>query len=277
MLLSDDNWGGRKVSENMLEKQPNIDRRTVDGFGEEWTRFDQTDVCETELKEIFASYFRIFPWHLLPENAVGYDLGCGTGRWAKYVAPRVGHLHCIDASAKALEVAKRNLREFTNCEFALASVESLPLEDGAMDFGYSLGVLHHVPNTAVGIKSCVSKLKPDAPFLLYLYYAFDNRPAWFRLLWHSSDLIRRIISRSPFWLKYCLSQAIAVFVYYPLARFACLLEMFGINVDMFLLSFYRRRSFYTMRTDALDRFGTRLEQRFTARQIQGMMEEAGLS
>ncbi len=23
----------------------------------------------------------------------------------------------------------------------------------------------------------------NAPFLLYLYYAFDNRPAWFRALW----------------------------------------------------------------------------------------------
>ena len=31
-----------------------------------------------------------------------------------------------------------------------------------------------------------------------------------------------------------------------------------------------------MRTDALDRFGTRLEQRFTQRQIKNMMEQAGL-
>jgi ribosomal protein S14 len=31
-----------------------------------------------------------------------------------------------------------------------------------------------------------------------------------------------------------------------------------------------------MRTDALDRFGTRLERRFTRSQIQSMMERAGL-
>jgi hypothetical protein len=42
------------------------------------------------------------------------------------------------------------------------------------------------------------------------------------------------------------------------------------------LSAYRGQSFYTMRTDALDRFGTRLEQRFSREAIQGMMEEAGL-
>ena len=42
------------------------------------------------------------------------------------------------------------------------------------------------------------------------------------------------------------------------------------------LSAYRSVSFYTMRTDALDRFGTRLEQRFTRRQIEQMMTAAGL-
>jgi hypothetical protein len=42
------------------------------------------------------------------------------------------------------------------------------------------------------------------------------------------------------------------------------------------LSVYRDKSFYTMRTDALDRFGTRLEQRFTAVQIRKMMQTADL-
>jgi hypothetical protein len=42
------------------------------------------------------------------------------------------------------------------------------------------------------------------------------------------------------------------------------------------LSAYREASFYTMRTDALDRFGTRLEHRFTREQIRQMMEQSGL-
>jgi hypothetical protein len=53
-------------------------------------------------------------------------------------------------------------------------------------------------------------------------------------------------------------------------------EAAGRNVDNLPLSAYRRNSFYTLRTDALDRFGTRLEQRFTRAEIQQMMEEAGL-
>jgi len=50
----------------------------------------------------------------------------------------------------------------------------------------------------------------------------------------------------------------------------------GVDVANFPLSVYRHHSLYTMQTDALDRFGTRLEQRFTAAEIETMLAEAGL-
>lgn len=256
--------------------QTNVDIKTVEGFGEEWSKFDQSDLDERERLQIFESYFKIFPWENLPENAKGFDLGCGSGRWAKSVVPRVGQLFCIDASADALEVAKMNLKNQTNCKFHNASVAEMPLENGSMDFGYSLGVLHHIPNPIEGIKQCTSKLKKGAPFLIYLYYAFDNRPAWFRALWKISDVFRRGIAKLPTSLKHFVAEIIALTVYFPLARIAYLLEKLGLNVSAFPLSIYRDKSFYTMRTDALDRFGTRLEYRFTRKEIKEMLAEAGL-
>lgn len=256
--------------------QTNVDIKTVEGFGEEWSRFDQTGMPETELNEQFERYFTVFPWNDLPENAVGFDLGCGSGRWAKVMAQRVGKLHCIDASAEALNVAKKNLANVETAEFHHASVDEIPLADNSMDFGYSLGVLHHIPDTAKGIESCVKKIKPSAPFLVYLYYAFDNRPAWFRLIWIISEVFRRTICALPFGLKKIVTDLIAVFVYFPLAKTAQLFANLGLNVGAFPLSVYRHHSFYTMRTDALDRFGTRLEQRFTRVQITEMMYAAGL-
>jgi len=146
-----------------------------------------------------------------------------------------------------------------------------------MDFGYSLGVLHHVPDTLAGLRACVSRLKTGAPFLLYLYYAFDNRPAWYRRVWQFSELVRHVVSRSPWWLRHASSQVVAATVYWPLARCAAIAERLGVDVRHFPLAFYRSRSFYVMRTDALDRFGTRLEQRFTRAQIAQLMQDAGLT
>ena len=254
----------------------NIDPRTVDGFGEEWNAYDQEELGAAEHQRLFDAYFSVFPWADLPQNAEGFDLGCGSGRWAVLAAEKVGTLHCIDASDKALAVARRRLHGRDNVTFHCASVDAIPLADGSQDFGYSLGVLHHIPDTQAALTDCVAKLKPNAPFLVYLYYAFDNRPAWFRGVWRASDIGRRLIARLPFPARKAMTSGIAAGVYWPLTRLALLAERLGRNVDNVPLSAYRHCSFYTMRTDALDRFGTWLEQRFTRAQISEMMVRAGL-
>lgn len=261
---------------NKGSQSANIDPKTVEGFGDEWARFDQSALPETELTERFDSYFAIFPFESLRRGAEGFDLGCGSGRWARMVAPRVGRLHCIDPSAKALDVARRVLGGLGNVDFHLASVGDMPVADQSQDFGYCLGVLHHIPDTREGMRSCVRKLKPGAPFLVYLYYALDNRPTAFRLAWRVSDVGRRAISRLPFPLRAGFANAIAATVYLPLARTARWLEQRGRNVENIPLSAYRNYSFYTMRTDALDRFGTRLEKRFTKDEVRAMMTDCGL-
>lgn len=261
------------------DQRANVDEATVAGFGEEWTKFDYSTDEPDVLRGVqaaFELYFKVFPWDSLPDGAEGFDAGCGSGRWARLVAPRVGKLHCVDASPDALEVARRNLRAQSNCELHCASVVEMPFADGSMDFGYSLGVLHHIPDTLEGLRACVRKLKPGAPFLVYLYYALDNRPLPFRAIWRASDIVRRGIARLPFRARYAVSQVIAGTVYFPLARSARALEKVGVDVRNIPLSAYRDQSFYVMRTDALDRFGTRLEQRFTRREVEEMMLDAGL-
>ena len=254
----------------------NLDQSVVEGFGDEWSRFDQSSLSADELESMFENYFHIFPWNTLPADAVGFDLGCGSGRWARLVAPRVGTLHLIDPS-NALEVAQRNLSGQTNCKFHQASVDSIPLADGSCDFGYSLGVLHHIPDTEAGLRACVAKLKSKAPFLLYLYYRFDNRPLWFKALWKATDIGRSAVSKLPHGPRSVVSQIIAATIYFPLARTSKLVEKAGYDPKFLPLSQYRNNSFYTMRTDALDRFGTRLEKRFTKDEIRSMMENCGLA
>ena len=257
---SDANASSRRTS--------NIDTLTVTGFGDEWAAFDQSILPEEERKRLFHGYFSIFPFEDLPPNAAGFDLGCGSGRWASMIVHRVGKLHCIDPAEKALEVARRNI---PGGIFHLADANSIPLPDSSQDFGYSIGVLHHVPDTQGALDACVRKLKPGAPFLVYLYYAFDNRPAWFRLVWAVSDKLRQAICRLPFPVKRRVTDALAWTIYWPLSRAS---RVFGPNFPLYA---YRDSSMYSLRTDSLDRFGTRLEQRFTKNQVREMMTNAGLT
>ena len=255
----------------------NLEARTIAAFGDEWTRFDQSGLSAAERERIFEDYFRIFPWHRLPAGGgEGADIGCGSGRWAAVVAPRVAKLHLLDPSAAALEVARANLKGLTNVVFEQASVDATRLMDGSLDFAYCLGVLHHVPDTPGAIKTIAAKLKPRAPFLLYLYYAFDNRPFWYHWLWRVTDVARRAVARLPYGPRYLVTQVVAAACYWPLSRVALVLERLGALPRAWPLAYYRDKSFYLMRNDARDRFGTVLEQRFTRSQIAAMLCNAGL-
>lgn len=254
----------------------NVDKRTIVSFGDEWARFDQGALVGSEHEFLFNTYFNIFPWESLPADAEGFDMGCGSGRWASLVAPRVGKLSCVDPSPEALAVARLNLGDQPNVEFLNADVSEVGIAPESQDFGYSLGVLHHIPDTKAALRDCVRLLKPGAPFLVYLYYRFDNRPVWYSMIWRLSDLLRRMICRLPVSVKSLITDLIAATVYLPLARLAYFGEKLGLKVDDWLLSSYRSTSFYTMRTDSRDRFGTPLEQRFTRCEIDQMMRECGL-
>ncbi len=252
----------------------NHDEKVIKDFGDEWTKFSYESLDEAKLKENFDQYFGIFPWDLLPTDAVGFDMGCGTGRWAKYVAPKVKTLNCIEPS-NAIIVAKQNLCEKKNIKYFKETTENCSLIPSSQDFGYCLGVLHHIPNTQEALNDCTKLLKSGAPILLYLYYNFDKKPIWFKTIWKFSDYIRKFISISPKPVKYLLASLIAYLVYFPLVRSAYVLEKMGFNVENIPLSDYRNKPFYQCKNDALDRFGTRLEQRFSKSEITKMLINSG--
>lgn len=258
-------------------KKTNMDTNVVRDFGSEWSRFDQASLSDADRTEIYGNYFHIFPWCRLPQSSIGADIGCGSGRWASLVARRVGHIHLVDPSGDALAVAMQNLSNMQNVSFHHASVDNLPFEDESLDFAYSLGVLHHVPNTADAISSIAHALKPGAPFLIYLYYALDHRPWWYRVIWRASDVLRKLISRMPVHMKNFVCECIALLIYFPLARAALLLGWLGILPDSWPLAYYRNCGYYVLRTDALDRFGTRIEKRFTCKEIETMLRSCGFT
>jgi len=267
-----------------MSNSDNIDKATVDSFGTEWSEFSQDSLNELEHNQMFQSYFGIFPWDALPKKAEGFDMGCGSGRWAKLVAERVFKLNCVDPSAAALEVARKNLSDMSNVNFLNNGVSDCVLLDESQDFGYSLGVLHYIPDTEEAMASCTRLLKPAAPFLVYLYFRFDNKPKWYAWLWSASNLVRKLVSKAPEKTKLLITNFIAAFIYYPLARAALLGKKLGLRlgkklglrVENWPLSSYRANSFYTMRTDSRDRFGTPLEHRFTRIEITKMMENCDL-
>jgi ubiquinone/menaquinone biosynthesis C-methylase UbiE len=258
------------------ESDNNIDHETVKAFGEEWDRFN--DFSDEEVQNIGQEYFDIVTEAHLNQNSLVLDVGCGSGRWSVFASKRARFIEAIDPSDAVLNAFSKTKR-IPNIRITKAGVDLIPFPDNSFDFVFSLGVLHHIPDTQKAMNACIQKLKPGGYFLVYLYYDLDNRGILFRSLFQGVNLTRKIISRSPFIIKKFLCDVIAAAVYLPLAKSGKLIKAVtkGEGYKKIPLSYYHDKSFYVMRNDSLDRFGTPLEQRYKKEEIEEMMKKAGLT
>ena len=259
-----------------LDKSENIDPEVVKDFGEEWSTFAvHTDESVRELRK---EYFDIVDSSIVNENTYMIDIGCGSGRWTDYFTDKAGFIEAIDPS-DAVFVADNMLGKKNNVRITKASVDTIPWDDETFDFGMSIGVLHHIPDTQQALNACVKKIKKGGYFYVYLYYRFDNRGWVFKSIFYLSDLLRQIISRLPQKIKKGVCDVLALVVYWPLSRFAGLLHSLNLHgaARKIPLEPYYNKPFFNLRNDCLDRFGTKLEQRFLKSEIEDMMKTAGLT
>lgn len=266
---------GRKI--DVFKGHNNRDEVTIASFGEEWNKFDS--FTDEEIDFIGKNYFDILPPHLLNPNTYAMDVGCGTGRWSYYLANKVGRIECVDPS-KAVFSAAQLLSNCNNIRITQTSADNLPFPDNTFDLVYSIGVLHHIPDTWEGVRQCLKKVKPGGYLYLYLYYNLDNRGLFHKLLFHSSNLMRKIISQMPGGVKRTVCDVLAFTIYVPFVLISKLATAIGLPskaVDTIPLSWYRDKSIQVIRNDSLDRFGTPLERRFSKKEIQQQLQLLGCS
>ena len=150
-------------------------------------------------------------------------------------------------------------------------VNSIP--DSSLDLAVSLGVLHHIPDTALGIRKVEQRVKPGSYFLCYLCYKLENKPVIFRTLFKIVNQFRRRITGLSPKNKRVVTLIIAAIVYLPLARLSKLLHVMKFDVSNISLHYYAHMPFVMLANDALDRFRTSLEQHFDKNKISKMLKQ----
>ena len=178
----------------------------ADSFSFEWNKFYdvQMDILNnTDVSE------ETFKWKTgwKPEDVRGkliLDIGIGAGRFADVVSRWGGEVVGIDLSF-AVDAAYKNIGQRDNVHIIQADIFHLPLKREIFDHMYSIGVLHHTPDTCGAFRAVVPYLKKGGEFAVFLYGHGHYH--------YFSDLWRKITTRLPIKLMYHLS-AIAVPLYY---------------------------------------------------------------
>ena len=261
---------------NRKGETSNIDNEVVDHFGKEWSRYNYFGgIASSALDEQFAAYVKPINFEEFDgETSIAADFGAGSGRWTERLEPYFNKIYAVEPSSAAIKVMNEKFLGMEKIEVLHENVEVNSIPENSLDLAISLGVLHHIPNTRKAIADLSLKIKPGGTFLCYLYYKIDSKPMHYRLIFSLVNASRFLISRMPHRIRMMLARLIAISVYLPLARLSRLLIRRGKNVSNIPLHHYAEMPFVMLENDALDRFGTRLEQRFNKEEIIEMLIDA---
>jgi ubiquinone/menaquinone biosynthesis C-methylase UbiE len=163
----------------------------AESFGKEWnwfstTQLDRVEEGRTESRETFFEKTGFSPEEL--EGKTILDVGCGMGRFAQVAADHGARVVGVDLSV-AVEAAHANLGALPDTAFVQADVFQLPFKPESFDLIYSIGVLHHTPDTRAAFSQLPRLLKADGKIAIWVYT--DE----YRRLYLVSDLLRKVTSR----------------------------------------------------------------------------------
>ena len=160
--------------------------RTAQSFGMQWTTFDVARDAEDQA--VFRAKTGLSPEEIAGKRVL--DAGCGGGRYARVAARFGAEVYAVDLS-EAVERAREILRGFPNAHVIQADIGRLPFPERFFDAVYSIGVLHHTPDTRAYMRAAVRRLAPGGTLSIWLYKKW--RPALERV----NSIERTFTTRLP--------------------------------------------------------------------------------
>lgn len=164
----------------------------ADSFGYQWTTFRRTQLDDddrVESEQTFAEKTGLTPDDLRGRSVL--DVGCGMGRFTDVVArwgadPVVG----IDLS-RAVDAAAENLSTYPSAVVVQGDAADPPFRDASFDIVFSIGVLHHTPDTARSLAAVARLVRPGGTLAVWVYAARLRRTHL------GSEILRPLTSRLP--------------------------------------------------------------------------------
>ena len=142
----------------------------VKSFSFEWTTHSETQLdCFTGSRSSEEQFIKKTGFSARDlQGKLVLDAGVGAGRYADVVSRWGGDVVGVDLSF-AVESAHQNFADRPNVWIAQADIGALPFAPLSFDYIFSIGVLHHTPDTRAYFLKLVRFLKPGGTIAIWVY------------------------------------------------------------------------------------------------------------
>lgn len=152
----------------MPDHKTTLKDKTIEDFGKQWIRFDDVDNgyygCDILFQDILSPLVSATE----VEGTSVADIGSGTGRIVRMLlAAGAGSVLAIEPS-DAMTVLKKNVGHIENVRLLQVDGSRIPAE-ASLDWVFSIGVIHHIPNADEVMRACWLALKPGGKVAIWLY------------------------------------------------------------------------------------------------------------
>lgn len=206
----------------------NISQECINDFGVQWTAFQTNDGYYSS-PELFEDILGTLVDKTELKNKIVADIGSGTGRIVLMLLTLgVEHVFALEPSV-AYDVLKRNTSDLKDkISYINRPGDQLNLKN-KLDFIFSLGVIHHIPDPDPVIRACYKALKPGGKIIVWLYGKENNSVYLFFL-----NIVRKISDFLP-------HRALVLFAWgllFPLLVYAYFAKIFPLPLRQYLLNHF---------------------------------------
>lgn len=240
-----------------------------------WRHFGLHEITDNWQKDSY-NYLQHLPSSLLTgKEKVGLEAGCGSGADLLKLSSGGPTIIGVDLS-EGVETAYQVTKHLDNVSIVQADIYNLPFKPDTFDFIYSLGVLHHLPDTARGFKHLSDVIKTGCPLITYLYEDLADRSKIERALLRVSTGVRQITMRLPAaFLNFACRIAVPLvwlFLSLPARLIRRILPAVFIRIP-----FRHTLNWKTLRSDLFDRLAPPVENRYDHEGVLNLYEHAGFT
>jgi SAM-dependent methyltransferase len=239
--------------------------QTIEDFGRQWTAYRDSAGYYGSV-EIFRDMFGPL---LSPEDVAGrrvMEIGSGSGRIASILlAAGAAHVVAVEPSA-AFDVLRDNLQAHAGRVTLLRLTGDAVPPTGDLDYIFSIGVLHHIPDPEPVVRAAYGALRPGGRLGVWLY-GREGNGAYLGVL----TPLRAITRRLPHRLLAALVSVIDV----PLVAYVGLCRLLPLPLAGYMREVVRRLHPSKRRLTIYDQLNPAYAKYYTREEAHSLLARAG--